>query len=71
MKIVIIGGIAGGTLLTGNSQNSQAMVSSGAMRTYTYNGQTFNITNSPINLDDYQAHLQKNGLYQNAAYCGR
>lgn len=66
----VVGGIAGGTLLTGNSQNSQAMVSSGAMRTYTYNGQTFNITNSPINLDDYQAHLQKNGLYQNAGLLG-
>ena len=66
----VVGGIAGGTLLTGNSQNSQAMVSSGTMRTYTYNGQTFNITNSPINLDDYQAHLQKNGLYQNAGLLG-
>ena len=66
----VVGGIAGGTLLTGNSQNRQAMVSRGAMRTYTYNGQTINITNSPINLDDYQAHLQKNGLYQNAGLLG-
>ena len=66
----VIGGLTGATTLTGNSLNSQAVVSSGAMRTYTYNGQTFNITNSPISLDDYQTHLQKNGLYQNAGLLG-
>jgi hypothetical protein len=66
----VIAGLGAGATLIGTSQNSQAAVTSGAMRTYTYGGKTFNITNSPINLDDYQAHLQKNGLYQNAGLLG-
>ena len=66
----VIAGLGAGATLTGTSQNSQALVTSGAMRTYTYNGKTFNITNSSISLDDYQAHLQKNGLYQNAGLLG-
>ena len=56
----------GSTLLN----NSTSLPIEGAMRSYTYNGKEFNITNSPINLDDYQAHLQKNGLYQNAGLLG-
>ena len=66
----VIAGLGAGATLTGTSQNSQTLVTSGAMRTYTYNGKTYNITNSSINLDDYQAHLQKNGLYQNAGLLG-
>ena len=49
---------------------TQNGISTGAMRTYTYDGKTFNITNAKVNLDDYEAYLQKNGLYQNAGLLG-
>ena len=46
--------------------NEQFTPTPGAMRTFTYNGKTFNITNSKLDLNSYQDYLQKNGLYQNA-----
>ena len=66
----LLTGTAGSTLATGTSTSSQAAVSSGAMRTYTYNGQTFNITNSSLDLNEYEDYLQDNGLYQNAGLLG-
>ena len=48
--------------------NEQFTPTPGAMRTFTYNGKTFNITNSKLDLNSYQDYLQKNGLYQNAVY---
>ncbi len=52
------------------STNSQAALTDGSMYTYTYNGQTFNVANTKINIDDYAAYLQKNGMYQNAGLLG-
>ena len=66
----VIGGVGGATLTTGASQNSQALVNGGTMYTYTHNGQTFNVTNTKINVDDYAAYIQKNKMYQNAGFLG-
>ena len=66
----VIGGVGGATLTTGTSQNSQALVNGGTMYTYTHNGQTFNVTNTKINVDDYAAYIQKNKMYQNAGFLG-
>ena len=66
--------ITGGdtSLLTGlaTSASSQSALDSGTMRTFSYNGKTFNITNSKLDLNEYQDYLQKNGLYQNAGLLG-
>ena len=56
--------------LSGSLLGSQITGNSGSMQTYTYNGQTFNIADAKMNLDDYEAYLQKNGLYQNAGLLG-
>lgn len=63
----VVGGIGGASLSVGADGQ---IIDGSAMTTYTYNGKTFNITNSKINLDDYQTYLQKNGLYQNAGLLG-
>ena len=60
----VIGGVGGATLTTNPSQNSQALLNVGTMYTYMHNGQSFNVTNTKINVDDYAAYLQKNKIYQ-------
>lgn len=52
------------------SVNAQAALAGGVMYSYQYNGQTFNVANTKINVDDYAAYLQKNKIYQNAGFMG-
>ena len=66
----VIGGVGGATLTTNSSQDSQTLVNGGTMYTYMHNGQSFNVTNTKINLDDYAAYIQKNKMYQNAGFLG-
>ena len=66
----VIGGVDGATLTTNSSQNSQTLVNGGTMYTYMHNGQSFNVTNTKINVDDYAAYIQKNKMYQNAGFLG-
>lgn len=54
----------------GSSTNVQAALAGGVMYTYTYNGQTFNVANTKINVDTYAEYLQKNKIYQNAGFMG-
>lgn len=66
-----VAGVGTSTALgTGTSSNSQAAVNGGTMYTYTHNGQTFNVANTKINVDDYAAYIQKNKMYQNAGFLG-
>ena len=66
----LISGIGVGTLSLGASVGSLEAINSGTMVSYTYNGQTFNVTNTSIKLDDYGAYIQKKGLYQKAGLLG-
>ena len=66
----LLTGTTGSTLATGTSTSSQSVLNSGTMYSYTYNGQTFNVANTKINVDDYAAYIQDNKLYQNAGFLG-
>ena len=54
----------------GSSTNVQAALAGGVMYSYQYNGQTFNVANTKINVDTYAEYLQKNKIYQNAGFMG-
>ncbi|MBP5678431.1 MAG: hypothetical protein J6X28_01205 [Bacilli bacterium] len=52
------------------STSSAEAISSGNMVSYTYDGKNFNVVNTKTSINDYQAYVKQNGLYQNAGLLG-
>ena len=48
--------------------DSAAVVASGTMKNYQFNGKNYNIVNTKTDVATYQDYIQKNGIYQNTGF---